>query len=139
MRARSTGARSEPATLATMTGKSPFGWYASANARVRRVFWTCSAAWALDSMDALVYSFMIPTLMVAFGMTLLEAQTINTAHFVSAAIGGWIGGLLCDRYGRARLLQITILWFSFFSFLSGFANTYEQLMLFRVLQGLGFG
>lgn len=118
---------------------TPFEWYRQASARVRRVFWTCSAAWALDSMDALVYSFMIPTLMMAFGMTLLEAQTINTAHFVSAAIGGWLGGLLCDRFGRARLLQITILWFSFFSFLSGFANSYEQLMVFRLLQGLGFG
>lgn len=118
---------------------SPFVWYKEADGRVRRVFWTCSAAWALDSMDALVYSFMIPTLMVAFGMTLLEAQAINTANFVSAALGGWLGGLLCDRFGRARLLQITILWFSVFSFLSGFAADYNQLMVLRVLQGIGFG
>jgi len=118
---------------------SPFDWYRQADARVRRVFWTCSVAWALDSMDALVYGFMIPTLMMAFGMTLLEAQTINTANFVSAALGGWIGGLLCDRFGRARLLQFTILWFSLFSFLSGFAHTYDQLMILRTLQGLGFG
>src|SRR6185369_10446768 len=90
-------------------------------------------------MDALVYGFMIPALMTAFGMTLIEAQAINTANFVSAALGGWIGGLLCDRFGRARLLQFTILWFSFFSFLSGFANNYDQLMIFRLLQGLGFG
>ena len=76
-----------------MTVKSPFTWYKSADARVRRVFWTCSAAWALDSMDALVYSFMIPTLMVAFGMSLTEAQAINTANFVAAAAGGWLGGL----------------------------------------------
>jgi len=121
------------------TSTSPFQWYREADARVRRVFWTCSAAWALDSMDALVYSFMIPTLMTVFGMTLLEAQAINTANFVSAALGGWIGGLLCDRFGRARLLQFTILWFSFFSLLSGFAANYEQLMILRVLQGLGFG
>ena len=122
-----------------MPAASPFLWYREADARVRRVFWTCSAAWALDSMDALVYSFMIPTLMTVFGMTLLEAQAINTANFVSAALGGWIGGLLCDRYGRARLLQFTILWFSFFSLLSGFATDYNQLMILRVLQGLGFG
>jgi len=119
--------------------RSPFIWYREADARVRRVFWTCSAAWALDSMDALVYSFMIPALMVAFGMTLTEAQTINTWNFVAAALGGWIGGLLCDRFGRARLLQFTILWFSVFSFLSGFASNYDQLLVLRLLQGLGFG
>jgi len=118
---------------------SPFDWYRQASARVKRVFWTCSAAWALDSMDALVYGFMIPTLMTVFGMTLVEAQAINTANFVAAALGGWIGGLLCDRFGRARILQFTILWFSFFSFLSGFAASYDQLMIFRLLQGLGFG
>ena len=118
---------------------SPFEWYGQASPRVKRVFWTCSAAWALDSMDALVFSFMIPTLMMAFGMSLTEAQAINTANFVSAAVGGWLGGLLCDRFGRARLLQITILWFSIFSFLSGFAQTYEQLFVIRVLQGVGFG
>jgi len=118
---------------------SPFEWYGQATPRVKRVFWTCSAAWALDSMDALVFSFMIPTLMMAFGMSLTEAQAINTANFVSAAVGGWIGGLLCDRFGRARLLQVTILWFSIFSFLSGFAQSYEQLFVIRVLQGLGFG
>lgn len=119
--------------------KSPFAWYHEASARVKRVFWTCSAAWALDSMDALVYSFMIPTLMVAFGMTLVDAQWINTVNFFTAAVGGWLGGLLCDRFGRARLLQITILWFSVFAFLSGFANTYDQLLVLRALQGLGFG
>jgi len=138
----STSAPSEALPLDTSTPaarRSPFAWYTSANARVRRVFWTCSAAWALDSMDALVYSFMIPTLMVAFGMSLTEAQAINTANFVAAALGGWIGGLLCDRFGRARLLQITILWFSVFSFLSGFAQTYEQLFVLRILQGIGFG
>jgi MFS family permease len=118
---------------------SPFAWYKQADARVRRVFWTCSAAWALDSMDALVYSFMIPTLMLAFGMSLTEAQAINTANFVAAAAGGWLGGLLCDRFGRARLLQLTILWFSVFSFLSGFAQSYEQLFVLRILQGIGFG
>lgn len=138
-RVTSTSVPTEAGGAAATRRRSPFAWYAAANARVRRVFWTCTAAWALDSMDALVYSFMIPTLMVAFGMTLIEAQTINTAHFVSAAIGGWLGGLLCDRYGRARLLQFTILWFSFFAFLSGFAQNYEQLMILRMLQGLGFG
>ncbi len=118
---------------------SPFEWYTQSSARVKRVFWTCSVAWALDSMDALVYGFMIPTLMTVFGLTLLQAQYINTANFVTSALGGWIGGWLCDRYGRARLLQFTILWFSFFSFLSGFATNYHELMICRVLQGLGFG
>ena len=67
--------------------RSPFAWYTSANARVRRVFWTCSAAWALDSMDALVYSFMIPTLMVAFA-TLVKGYGEAGDGFAAGVIAG---------------------------------------------------
>jgi len=116
-----------------------FTWYREADRKTRRIFWTCSAGWAMDMADSVVYSYLIPVLMTALGMTLLQAGFISSANFFAAAIGGWIGGWLCDRYGRARILQLTILWFSVFSFLSGFAQNYEQLLVIRVLQGLGFG
>lgn len=115
------------------------GWYRETDGKTRRVFWTCSLAWALDSADALVYQYLVPVLIAALGMTLAQAGIIASANYFAAAIGGWIGGWLCDRYGRARILQVTILWFSFFSFASGFAQNYDQLLVIRVLQGLGFG
>jgi MFS family permease len=90
-------------------------------------------------MDALVYQYMIPVLIVVFGMSLGEAGSIASANYFASAIGGWLGGWLCDRFGRARILQITIAWFAFFSFLSGFAQSYEQLLVIRILQGIGFG
>lgn len=116
-----------------------FTWYSDADRKTRRIFWTCSAGWALDMADSVIYSYLIPLLMTALGMSLVQAGFISSANFFSAALGGWIGGWLCDRFGRARILQLTILWFSAFSFISGFAQNYEQLLLFRVLQGLGFG
>ncbi|MCW2381143.1 MULTISPECIES: MFS transporter [unclassified Sphingobium] len=116
-----------------------FSWYRGADRKTRRVFWTCSAGWAMDSADGLVYQYLIPLLIVGLGISLTEAGTIASANYFAAAIGGWIGGWLCDRYGRARILQLTILWFSFFSFASGFAQNFEQLLVLRVLQGIGFG
>jgi len=114
-------------------------WYRESDKKTRRVFWTCGAGWAMDTADGLVFQYLIPVLIAAFGMTLAEAGYIASANYVAAAIGGWLGGWLSDRFGRARILQLTILWFSVFSFLSGFANTYEQLLVARVLQGIGFG
>src|SRR5690606_16002105 len=116
-----------------------FTWYKEADRKTRRIFWTCSAGWAMDMADSVVYSYLIPVLVTALGMTLVQAGFISSANFFAAAIGGWVGGWLCDRFGRARILQLTILWFSVFSFLSGFAQSYEQLFLIRILQGLGFG
>lgn len=119
--------------------RGPFAWYQEADKKVRRVFWTCSVAWTLDAMDALVYQYLIPIVIAAFGISLAQAASIASASYFASAVGGWFGGWLADKFGRVRILQITILWFSLFSFLSGFAQNYEQLLLLRVLQGVGFG
>jgi MFS family permease len=120
-------------------GAAALSWYRQMTGQTRRVFWTCSIAWGLDAVDALVYQYMIPVLMTALGMTLAQAGAIASANYFASAIGGWIGGWLCDRFGRARILQLTILWFSVFSALSGFVQTHDQLLAVRMLQGLGFG
>ena len=122
-----------------MASSELFAWYRDSDRKTRRVFWTCSAGWALDSADAVMYQYLIPLLVSALGITLIQAGAIASANVFAAAIGGWLGGWLCDRFGRARILQLTILWFSFFSFASGFAENYEQLMVLRILQGIGFG
>lgn len=114
-------------------------WYRQSDKRTRRVFWTCSAGWTMDAADGMVYQYLIPVLVTALGMTLAQAGIIASVNYFAAAIGGWIGGWLCDRYGRVRILKITILWFSVFSFISGFATSYEELLIIRLLQGLGFG
>lgn len=119
--------------------KSLFGWYRQADGKTRRVFWTCGAGWIMDAADAQVFQYLIPLLIASLGITLTEAGSIASASYFSAAIGGWLGGWLCDRYGRARILQLTILWFSVFSFLSGFAQNYEQMLVIRILHGFGFG
>jgi len=123
----------------TPKDRSMFGWYRDSDRKTRRVFWTCGAGWVMDAADAQVFQYLIPLLIMSLGITLTEAGSIASASYFSAAIGGWLGGWLCDRYGRARILQITILWFSVFSFLSGFAETYEQMLVVRMLHGLGFG
>ena len=119
--------------------EAPFAWYRMMTGQTKRVFWTCSVAWGLDAVDALVYQYMIPILMAGLGMTLANAGLIASANYFASAIGGWVGGWLCDRYGRARILQATILWFSIFTALSGFVQSYEQLLVVRMVQGLGFG
>jgi MFS family permease len=64
---------------------------------------------------------------------------LGTTVLIMAALGGWIAGILADRYGRVRILQLTIIWFSAFTFLSAFTHSYWQLMFTRSLQGIGFG
>ncbi|PBC03765.1 MFS transporter [Mesorhizobium sp. WSM3860] len=116
-----------------------FTWYRELTTRERNTFWGCFAGWAVDAMDAQLFSFVLPILIAAWGMTTAQAGYLATATLLSAAIGGWLCGYLADRFGRARIMQFTILWFCAFTFLAGFAQDFQQLMVLRIMQGLGFG
>jgi MFS family permease len=95
--------------------------------------------WALDAMDVQLFAFVIPTLLAVWGMTKAEAGVIGTSALISSAVGGVIAGLLADRIGRVKVLKLAILWFSLFTGLSAFTDSFHQLLLTRSLQGLGFG
>src|SRR5208282_785660 len=114
-------------------------WYRQLGTAERRTFWACFGGWALDALDVQIYSFVIPALIALWHITKTEAGLLATSALVISAFGGWLAGMLADRIGRARLLMITVAWFAFFTFLSGFTQNFEQLLIVRSLQGLGFG
>jgi MFS family permease len=117
----------------------PLAWMSTLEPRERRTFAACAGGWALDAMDVQMYSFAIPALMAAWGITRGEAGVLSTAALLVSAFGGWLAGWVADRYGRVLTLQIAILWFAGFTFLSGLAQNYQQLFAARALLGLGFG
>ncbi|MDB5460081.1 MAG: mmlH1 [Caulobacteraceae bacterium] len=116
-----------------------FDWYASMDRPARRTFWASFAGWSLDAFDAQIYSFVVPALIALWGITKTQAGLLATSALLISAFGGWAGGVLSDRIGRVRLLQLTIVWFAVFTFLSGFTQNFGQLMVVRGLQGFGFG
>lgn len=97
------------------------------------------AGYGLDGFDFMVYTFIIPTLITLWGMSKAEAGYIASASLLTSAIGGWGAGVMADRFGRVRVLQLTVLWFAAFTFLSGFTHSYGQLLFTRAMQGFGFG
>ena len=114
-------------------------WITQLTVNERSTLVATFAGWMLDGMDVMVYSLVLPTLISLWHISKGEAGLLGTSALLLSSLGGWLAGLAADRYGRVRVLQITILWFAFFTFLSGFANGFTQLLIFRGLQGLGFG
>ncbi|MFL9913122.1 MFS transporter [Paraburkholderia sp. RL17-337-BIB-A] len=114
-------------------------WYGSMNPPQKRTFWACLMGWALDAMDVQLFAFVIPTLITLWGMTKSEAGIIGTSALITSALGGVLAGLLADRIGRVKVLQITIVWFAVFTGLSAFTHSFHELLITRSLQGLGFG
>lgn len=114
-------------------------WLRDLDRAERRTLWACFGGWALDALDVQAYSFTIPTLIAVWGISNAQAGLLGTVTLLLSALGGWGTGMLSDRFGRVRLLQVTILCFAVFTFLSGFTQNFGQLFACRALQGLGFG
>jgi MFS family permease len=114
-------------------------WYRVGTSEERRTFWACFMGWALDTFDVQVYFFILPILMASLHLTKADAGMIGTVSLLATAVGGWIAGILADRYGRVRVLIGTIIWFTAFGIVAGFSTAYEHLLVVRTLQGLGFG
>src|SRR5947209_4952353 len=114
-------------------------WYRDLTKKERSTMFACSGGWSLDAFDVQMYSFVIPTVIGLWGLSRGEAGLIGTVTLLISSFGGWFSGTLADRFGRVRMLQITILWYSFFTFLCAFAQNFEQLFILRALHGFGFG
>jgi MFS family permease len=114
-------------------------WLQSTSISERRALLATYAGYGLDGFDFMIYSFVIPTLLTLWSMSKAQAGYIASGALITSAIGGWAAGVLADRYGRARILQLTVLWFAVFTFLSGFTHNFGELFATRALQGFGFG
>ncbi|HTB44003.1 MAG TPA: MFS transporter [Acetobacteraceae bacterium] len=114
-------------------------WFADLTPRERRTMGACFGGWSLDALDVQIFSFVIPSLLALWKISAGQAGELATITLLVSAFGGWLAGALADRYGRVRVLQVTILWYAVFTFLCGFAQDFTQLFIFRALQGLGFG
>ncbi|SCC92949.1 putative 4-methylmuconolactone transporter [Thiomonas sp. X19] len=114
-------------------------FYRNMTTTERRTFWACAGGWGLDGLDFMIYPLIIVTIMHQWSVGAGQAGFAATLTLLASAVGGWAAGLLSDRIGRVKTLQITILWFSLFSFLCAFAQNFDQLMVLRALLGFGFG
>jgi MFS family permease len=116
-----------------------FAWYGELSGIERRTFWACFTGWTMDAMDAQIFSFLIPTLMLLWKVNSAQAGFLGTAALLATAFGGWVSGILADRYGRVRIMQAAIIWFALFTLVAGFVQSYHQMLIVRILQGVGFG
>src|SRR2546430_10106699 len=130
---------SETIELVPIEDTSLLAFYRDMNLPERRTFWACASGWALDGMDFQIYPLVIGTIIALWKVDAGTAGLAGTVTLLSSAVGGWLGGYLSDHIGRVKTLQLTILWFSFFSLVCAVVQNFDQLLIARALLGLGFG
>src|SRR5262245_53887884 len=119
--------------------RSQLEWYWTLSPPGRAAFWATFGGWALDAYNQMTLGFVLPAVTATFGLSDVQGGLIGTVGGVTSAIGGALAGALADTIGRVRVLLLSIGSYALFTLLAGCAQSYEQLLVFRTLQGLGFG
>jgi MFS family permease len=95
--------------------------------------------WMFDAMDFLIYVLAISHLKTYFGFGDGTAGLLGTMTLLSAAVGGLAFGVIADRIGRVRSLNITIAIYSVCSLGAATSQSVVQLAVWRTLLGVGMG
>lgn len=93
----------------------------------------------LDGYDFTMLTLILLDIQREFSVSSAAAGALGTVTLLTRLGGGIAGGFLADRCGRKPVMMISILWFSIFAFLSGFAPSYAWLFCLRALFGVGMG
>lgn len=116
-----------------------FTWYSSASPTARKALIAASLGWMLDSFDVMLYALVLVSVRADLGMDAATAGSLQSLTLVASAVGGFVFGVLADKWGRTRALMLSVLLYSVFTAACGFAETVTQLAVFRIFLGLGMG
>ncbi len=89
----------------------------------------------MEVLDTTVVNVSLPHIAGSLGATVDEATWVLTSYLVANAIILPMTGWLANRFGRKRILMISIGGFTTASIMCGLAPNLPLLLLFRVIQG----
>jgi MFS family permease len=133
-----------------MTDDNPAAWWRVMTRYHWFVLLVAALGWLFDCLDQQLFVLARPAAMrellpqqaspEAFEQTARIYGGYATSIFLAGwALGGVFFGVLGDRWGRAKVMMITILMYSLFTGLSSFSYGFWDFALYRFLTGLGVG
>jgi MFS transporter, AAHS family, 4-hydroxybenzoate transporter len=108
----------------------------------RLQIWTivlCGLVLVLDGFDAQSLGFLAPSMAKTLRVPVNSFGPIFGAALFGLMLSAMISGPIADRWGRKWPIIISTLTFGGFTILAARATTFEQLLIFRFLTGLGLG
>ncbi len=91
----------------------------------------------MSVLDAVALNIALPAITSYFQVTVADTQWVVTAYLLAQTCFLIITGKVAERVGQARMFTFGLAVFSTASFLCALSSSLNQLIAFRVLQGLG--
>jgi MFS transporter, AAHS family, 4-hydroxybenzoate transporter len=99
----------------------------------------CSALVFTDGFDAQSMGFVAPALSADLHLTRASIGPLLSSGLFGMMIGALLFGPLADRFGRKPIMVISVFLFGILSLLTATATTFQELLVYRLLTGLGLG
>ena len=90
----------------------------------------------LQTLDGTIVNVALPTIQGNLGASIDEATWVVTAYIISAVVVIPITPWLMNRFGRKQYFLTSIAGFTIASLACGLANSIDELIVFRVIQGI---
>ena len=90
----------------------------------------------MQALDGTIANVALPNMQGSLSATQEQVAWVITSYIVSAAIATPLAGFCAVRFGVRRILVSSVIGFTIASMLCGAAQTLEQLVLFRAMQGV---
>jgi MFS transporter, SHS family, lactate transporter len=97
------------------------------------------SAWLLDAFDFFLVTFCLTAMAHEFRKSVPQMTLIITMTMIMRPVGGFLFGLLADRYGRRIPLMINMGFFAVSGVLTGLVPNYTTLLVVRGLFGIVMG
>src|SRR5664279_717486 len=112
--------------------------FASMSPKLRRMLVTVCAMTAtiMQALDTTIANVALPYMQGSLSASLDQINWVLTSYIVAAAIMTAPVGWMADRFGRKKLFIACVAGFTVASFLCALAQNIEQMVLFRLLQGM---
>jgi MFS transporter, AAHS family, 3-hydroxyphenylpropionic acid transporter len=99
----------------------------------------CFGVAALEGYDIQAFGVAAPRLVPDLGLNPGQQGWAASAAMFGLVAGAMLGGWLADRFGRRPVLVGSVVLFGLFSVATALSQGYDQLLLARLLTGIGFG
>lgn len=99
--------------------------------------WIAAMAFFMQALDATILNTALPAIAHSLGRSPLAMQSAIISYTLTVAMLIPVSGWLADRFGTRRVFMIAVSLFTLGSFACAMSGSLSQLVVFRVIQGIG--
>ena len=107
------------------------------NATVRWQLWIVAFGFFMQTLDTTIVNTALPSMAQDLGVSPLHMHSVIVSYLLTVAVTLPMSGWMADRFGVRNIFFSAIVLFSVGSLLCAFSSTLDQLVMARVVQGVG--